>query len=96
MGCLLFRKTTKQRGGGAVAACVLPLSLSRSRSRSRSADVHSIDDAIAFEGQQQAVRAWKKIRPTIDSKESAVVWDAHLVKCMDASFDKVENGGWEL
>ena len=93
MGCLLFRKTTKQRGG---SSRLRSPALSLSRSRSRSADVHSIDDAIAFEGQQQAVRAWKKIRPTIDSKESAVVWDAHLVKCMDASFDKVENGGWEL
>jgi len=42
--------------------------------------------------QAQAKGAWAKIRSSISSGESPLVWDPHLVACLDASFAKVD---WE-
>jgi len=40
--------------------------------------------------QAQAQGAWSSIRPSIESGDSAIRWDKHLVACLDASFSKAD------
>ena len=41
-------------------------------------------------GQAQAKDAWATIRQSIAAGDSPLVWDSHLVACLDASFAKVD------
>jgi len=41
--------------------------------------------------QGQAASAWAAIRPTIESGESPIKWDEHLVACLDASLSKASD-----
>jgi len=47
-------------------------------------------EASWMAAQAQAQGAWARIRPSIESGNSAIRWDMHLVACLDASFSKVD------